>query len=135
AEDGKAEGLPSLESVCDWSGLQISSIGNCNINTNRDQRARPKAGLTMNDRRSIAIIDNAVERDVAQPSCRLAGRVDQPRPVIVVIDVDIAVRLDERAGGNQHVVDAAPMNFLAAPNQSIEMLGEPLTIAMASPCI
>ena len=85
----------------------------------------------VDERLGVAIIGNSLEVDVAEPARRLPRHVNEPRPIIVVVDEDVAIRLDETAGSDQYVMQTAPMNFLAAPDQPVEMLGEPLAVTMA----
>src|SRR5262249_44766186 len=79
----------------------------------------------------VAIVDDPIERDVAQPPCRLARSVDQPRPVDVIVHVEFAVGLDDRRGRDKDVVETPPVDPLIARDETMEMLSEPLAVAVA----
>ena len=86
-----------------------------------------------NHRLGVAIVDDPLERDVAQPARRLAGDLDQLGPVLVDILVGLAIGLRQASGGDEKVVEGAPVNLSATCNQPIELLSDPTPIAM--PCL
>ena len=52
-------------------------------------------------RRGIAIVENPLEVDVTEPACRLTGDLRQPLPVLLAIDVRLAVRFQNIAAGDE----------------------------------
>ena len=85
----------------------------------------------MDDRRRIAVVDDLLKPDVAQPARGLAGVVHQPRPVLVVVQVGLAVRLADGTLRNDGVMQTPPMNFRGTAFQCpAQLLGNPLAVAV-----
>src|SRR5262249_7583839 len=80
---------------------------------------------------SVPIIDDPLEVDVAEPTRRLAGDVDQPGPVFLGVPVDFAIGLNEAGGGYEHIVNATKMNTALFADGMVKLIGKPLPITMA----
>src|SRR5260370_3733390 len=87
--------------------------------------------LTMDDRRGVAVVCDPVERDVPQPPRRLARRLDQPRPIFVCVDVDLAVRFADPPRGDDRVMKSAPVRAPGPAIKTVELFGRPPAISMA----
>jgi hypothetical protein len=80
----------------------------------------------------VAIVGDCFERDVAQPSTSLASDTGQPKPVVVGVDVYVAVRLFDVSTGDDRIMQTSPVDRLFAAFQgALELLGCPLTVPMA----
>ena len=84
----------------------------------------------VDERLGVAIIGDALEVDITQPACALPCCVDEPRPVVVIVDINVAVRLHEVAGGNEYIMQSAPMDTPPLADGTVELFGEPLAVAM-----
>src|SRR6516165_5646307 len=90
----------------------------------------------MDDRRSVAVVDDLLKRDVAQPARGLASVVHQPCPIVVVVQIGLAVRLADGALGDNGVMQTPPMNFRGTAFQCpAQLLGNPLAVAVTGGCI
>ena len=94
------------------------------------QRSRRDLGLPMYDRVGVSIVGDALEIDIPKPPRRLSGVVGKPMPVIVRVEVGLAVRLDDVAGRDDSVVEAAPMNAAMWADRAVELLGDPRAVPM-----
>src|SRR5262245_44533761 len=64
AEDRKRIGLPWLEPVRERGGRQVGSVGNFDVQSDRDECPGSEACLAMDDWRRIAVVDDLLKRDV-----------------------------------------------------------------------
>jgi hypothetical protein len=123
--------LPWFKTLSEGQRLQIIRIGNLNVQADGDESLGINPSLAMNDRLGVAVIGDPLEQDVTQPARRLAGDIDQPGPVLVIVPVSLAVGLDEVAGRHQCVMQPTPMNAPLLTNSAIELFGDPLAVAVA----
>ena len=85
----------------------------------------------MDDRLAVPVVDDAFEVDIAEPMSCLPGALGKPFPIIIGVAVGLAVWLDNAAGRDEKVVDAAPMDTPKVADGGAELLGNPGTVSMA----
>jgi hypothetical protein len=67
----------------------------------------------MDDRRGVALIDDAIEGDIAQPPRRLAGDLGQPLPVLLgVLEVGAVRLLHRPLSHDERVEQPTPVGVL-----------------------
>jgi hypothetical protein len=74
----------------------------------------------VNYRRRVAVVGDPLERDITEPPRRLTGNVDEPMPVVVIVDVNLAVRLDDVALRNNGIMESAPVDSPDIGNRAAE---------------
>ena len=125
-------GLPWFEPRRDCHRLDVVGVGNGDVEADRDERLGPNPCLTMDDRLGVAVVGDALERDIAEPSRRLARGPREPLPVIIRVAVDLAVRLHGGAfAGHQDVMQPAPVNAPGRPQRLVHVPGKPFPVAVA----
>ena len=60
--------------------------------------------LVTNRRLSVAVISDTFERNVCQPTPRLPGDIDQPSPILVIVEIRLAIGLDEAGRGDKEIM-------------------------------
>jgi hypothetical protein len=83
AEHREVVGLPGFEPRRDCHRLDVVHLGNGDVETDGDRRFGYNPSLAMDGRIGVAVVGGPLERDVAQPSRRLAA-VSDTQPVIRV---------------------------------------------------
>src|SRR5215472_12185891 len=78
---------------------------------------------------SVALVDDAAERQVAQPSPSFRWLILEPDPILVSVREWRAVRLQNVSGCYDSVMQSAQLNRLA--NEPSGLLGKPLAIAVS----
>ena len=82
SEDREVKGLPWLEPGRDRHRLDVVRVGNGDVEADGDERLGLNPSLAMDDRLGIAVVGDPLERDVAEPSRRLARDLGEPEPIL-----------------------------------------------------
>ena len=131
AEEHQVVRLPGPEVVEVDGRLDVLEVGDAHL----DRRAEPDLGLRRavavhhDDRRGVALVDDPVERHIAEPARGLARLDLQPFPVIGVVQVALAVRLGQAGARHERVVQPAQVDRLDDPEPR-HLLGEPSAVAV-----
>src|SRR6202030_2454986 len=96
--------LTPLEACHPGIWLQLIDIGDGDVEANRHPRLRRDPRPPKYDRVGVAVVDDPLEVDIAQPSGGLAGAIGEPCPICVVVAIDLSVRLPDVPRGDNGVV-------------------------------
>ena len=91
-------GVPTKPSTSTL-GLDVVGVGDLDLDADVQERLGSGSSNDPDDRRRVALVDDLVEADVAEPAGLLADRPLKPRPGRVVVRVWRAVRLRRRRSG------------------------------------
>jgi hypothetical protein len=130
AEDRKLVCLPCLETGGERRRLEILDRRDPDIDADIDAGRRRNPCLAEDERLFIAVVDDALERNIAEPARRLAGDGGEPIPIVFGITKDLAVRLPDIALGDDCVMEPAPVNSAGSADSTIELFGKPSAITM-----
>ena len=91
------------------------------IQPNRDPGFDLNPSLTMNDGWGIAIVSDALERNIAKPARSLACDIRQPEPVGLSVPINVSVWLPNVSSGNDRIVPSAPMGAAMLPERASKL--------------
>src|SRR5262245_25927799 len=84
----------------------------------------------MNDRRGVALVDDALEWDIAKPACS-TRLVVHPFPIVVIVPIRLTVRLRDLAAiGGNGVMQSTPMRPSRWPIEPCQLIRDPLGVSM-----
>jgi hypothetical protein len=127
ADHDQLVGLGGDEADRDGLGGQVLDIGDLNVDADVDE-GEHVAGLPAADGGGgVALVDDLVERQVAEPAGGLGGVLGQPEPVVVGVAVGPAVWL---GAAQHHVVDAAEVDQATAEAELLDGGCEPGAVAV-----
>ena len=124
--------LPGFE-VGEVDGrLDVLDLGDAH----HDVGAKPDLSLRLaivvhhDDRRIVALVDDPVERHIAEPARRLACLDLEPFPIVGIVEVARAVRLRQARARYQSVVQPSQVDRPDDPEPR-HLLGEPSTVTVS----
>ena len=81
--------------------------------------------LDADDRLVVALVDNPLEWEIAEPTS-LLGRLAHPKPIIICVAIERAIRLPHVAGLDQRIMQTTKMDALAGAEGFLDLPDDPL---------
>ena len=81
-------------------GIQLLDIGDGDVESDGDPGFGCNPCLTMNRWLRVAVVDDPLEVDIAQPPGRFAGGSGEPFPIFIGVSINLAIWLSDVCGGN-----------------------------------